>query len=214
MRLDRDRCQFTAGSVAWTSSYRARGDHLILDKDNWFSEPKVRLCSFLKQEGPEKRREVWGPAATSEPSAWPRMGMTQLRCPPLDPVWNKEQRQQKYPTHLRRFLLPCDSRNQTSLKPERTSGIDQVMKQTHFPTRLVILNPSCTLETAAELLKHTHVPTHVRVPFTSNKSECLGRRPKCQYLKKPSQVILMCSMFRTTALDSDAQCPWDAFDRD
>ena len=34
MRLDRDRCQFTAGSVTWTSSYRARGDHLILDKDN------------------------------------------------------------------------------------------------------------------------------------------------------------------------------------
>lgn len=51
------------------------------------------------------------------------MGMTQLRCPPGEPIWNTEWRQQKHPTRLRRVFLPETPGIRETLKPIEGLGI-------------------------------------------------------------------------------------------
>lgn len=58
-------------------------------------------------------------------------------------------------SHARPFII--------SLRccPQELSEVYEVMKQTHFSTRLVTRNPGSTLEAPGELLKRTHVRVHV-----------------------------------------------------
>ena len=71
-------------SAARTSSCRPRGDHLLLNEDDQAPEPQVRLPSFpCRRTGERLETQPRHPSPQPAP-----MGMTQLRCPPWEPIWN------------------------------------------------------------------------------------------------------------------------------